>query len=144
MREIIFRGRRIDSNTWVEGYIYADADEKAYIIRRTRYYPDTRDWDTAEYYENNPHYTESYIEINPNTVGQYTGLKDKNGKMIFEGDIVHYDTLGPYSGPEYYIPHVGPVIFSDLCCFLPLTYCVRDTLEVVGNIYDNPEMCKEV
>ena len=124
MREILFRGKLKSTGEWSYGNL-AVKDCVCIIT------PD----ETV---------IGKYGQVDPETVGQYTGVKDKNGRMIFEGDIIHYDTLGPYSGPEYYIPHVGPVIFSDLCCFLPLTYCVRDTLEVVGNIYDNPKMCKEV
>lgn len=131
MREIIFRGKMLDVGAWVMGdYTLPNADN-----------PDRQNYKKT-YIKIRGCCNLNKYEVDPETVGQYTGLKDKNGKMIFEGDIIHYDTLGPYSGPEYYIHHVGPVIFSDQC-FLPLSYCVLDTLEVVGNIYDNPEMCKE-
>lgn len=132
MREIIFRGRRNPASDFVCGHLIRYKNE-AYILTANEV-----SWNLT----NNKLIQSNLEPVDPETVGQYTGVDDKNGKPIFEGDIIHYDTLGPYSGPEYYIPHVGPVIFSNQC-FLPLTYCVLDTLEVVGNVYDNPEMCKE-
>ena len=117
MREILFRGKRLDNGEWVEGYylrIGPAANERAYIIP---YYASTL-------------YT---YEVDPATAGQFTGLLDKNGKRIFEGDIVR----GPHIGDDLM---TEPVEFSAVCGWLPFDYLREDLCEVIGNIHDNPEL----
>ena len=87
MREILFRGKRIDNGEWTQGAYFPKNDN----------YPATI-------------YTDDGLgaSVDPATVGQYTGLTDKNGKKIFEGDIVvEYDFFGE-------IFAMGPVEWSDL------------------------------
>ncbi len=166
MREILFRGKRVDNGEWIEGG-YAENGGKTFIIVRTRYIPDTRDWDTVEYYENNPCYHLSMIEVDPETVCQYTGLTDKNGRKIFEGYIVQ-DAEFSFEGYEPYIK--GIVKFRtgtfDSGCYeyngwvieekdgnidhTPLLqyekekgYLCDSGFEVIGNIFDNPELIGE-
>lgn len=78
------------------------------------------------------------------TLGQYTGLTDKNGKRIFDGDIIHTDRNG---GRTYFV-----LFDADLCAFVGLAYESNifttfegdgDRYEVIGNIHDNPELLKE-
>ena len=139
MREILFRGKRVDNGEWIEGG-YAENGGKTFIIVRTRYIPDTRDWDTVEYYENNPCHHLSMIEVDPETVCQYTGLTDKNGRKIFESDIVRV-------GKDIYI------VFWSECNYeigikskeesMGIAYVYPGGIWVIGNIFDNPELIGE-
>lgn len=131
MREIIFRGKRVDNNEWVEGF-YVNVPEhykqemsgKSYIVSI-----------------NNG----LFMEVIPETVGEYTGLKDQNGKKIFEGDIVKYR-------PGYWRNLIHSVV--EYCAdkwnypafdlkdhdYVQLTHMGQIELEVVGTIHDNPEL----
>lgn len=145
-REIKFRGFRIDKNGkgkvfvngewvkgyWVEGYYFENANG-AFIIQ----YP----------YHANYIGVDVLVKIIPETVGQYTGLKDKNGKKIFEGDIVSFidytSTESGYSEQQC----VGKVIWIDEeACFSVTnrlateSYEVLDECEIINNIYDTPEL----
>ena len=137
MREILFRGKRLDNGDWVYGYyvhIGPVSCQRAYII---------------------PEYASSlYVnEVDPSTVGQYTGLKDKNGKRIWEGDIIDasaewWDASGPsgHSSPiipvewcEYYCGF-DPFANYDCDCgvFIYANNCI-----VIGNVHDNPELLEK-
>lgn len=147
MREIKFRGKRIDNNKWIYGSliiepnlpkfssIYSDINNKGksqYLI-----YPiDARDGRA--------------VEVIPESVGQYIGLKDKNGKEIYEGNIlgdvgceeteIHgivkwMDDRGTY----YLVGEDGYVTDSDYC-YDGLDW---NKLEIIGEIHENPELLKE-
>lgn len=129
MREILFRGKRVDNDEWVQGYI-VKMWGVLHII-------DKDDENTA-------------YEIKPETIGQFTGLTDKNGKRIFEGDIVNYKDC-PAS--DYYretiIVNRGVIEFSDGAFYVTeretvemddLIYNGTMNCEVIGNIYDNPNL----
>lgn len=128
IRIIEFRGKRKDNGEWVEGGIYYQKldevkEEAVYIIGGS-----LNDVGCA-------------YEVIPETVGQYTGLKDKNGKKIFEGDIMKYgDTI-------------HKVVFEQKngTAYFGLVYNKFETLpfghyqdsklnEVIGNIHSNPEL----
>lgn len=128
MCEILFRGKRIDNGEWVEGYYY-----KAKYCRTD---DELCDYITVphpkEYNEPSSHYI-----VIPETIGQYTGLKDKNGTKIFEGDIVKRFLFGKMC--IYQIDYD-----NGLACFIGRAgmnftafYCDSEEFEVIGNIYDN-------
>lgn len=144
MREILFRGKRIDNGEWVEGVYYKQTEyygtycEKYFIITSTESLEHDQ---VLEYYE-----------VIPETVGQYTGLTDKNGKRIFEGDVVAQNW---YDFDEPADDSFGEVVFSvGDCSFSVLDYnknaimsmgqglSYHWEIEIVGNIHDNPELLK--
>ena len=132
MREILFRGKRTDTGEWVEGF-YAKSGDKTFILV---------DNDIAVGYV-------SMKEIIPETVGQYTGLTDMNGKRIFEGDIHERENhffvvkYGKYrdcetneDGYGWYFEYThrkGCEGFGGT---------ENEYVNIVGNIHDNPELLK--
>lgn len=135
MREILFRGKRVDNGEWVEGF-YVNVPEhykqemsgKSYIVSI-----------------NNG----LFMEVVPETVGEYTGLTGKNGKKIFEGDIVECKWFNAMVRIEHR-KHL--IIFSD-GSFCAEWYIGQDNyhndlhntfdIKVIGTIYDNPELLEE-
>lgn len=126
MREILFRGKRTDNGEWVEGLV-------------ARYNPK---FDCANIVDG----FESLVPVKTETVGQYTGLNDKNGRKIFEGDILsaHLDVNYPenetiavivWANNAWCIQELGaePDIIGD-------DELKNDGWEIIGNIYDNPEL----
>lgn len=123
MREILFRGKRKDNSEWVEGY-YADV-AKNNIILTGRI--DITETIGAEMFR-----------IIPETVGQYTGLTDKNGKKIFEGDIVKF------SNKTYEIKFIEKYSrFAGTNAHCVFASFLLNTSEIIGNIHDNPELMDE-
>ena len=136
MRDISYRAKRKDNGEWVEGY----------LLKVKTLSPSSAKWveKTLILIQQDEVY-----EVIPETVGQYTGLTDKNGKKVFEGDIIK-DLGGSLDG----IPRV--VIWNEVWMEFE-TYLVKShwaygtnnsrlwlmrnrEIEVIGNIHDNPEM----
>ena len=128
MREIMFRGKRTDGKGWMYGYYSFNPTTNIHWIRTPR----TTYWDEDM--------------IAPSTVGQYTGLKDKNGKRIFEGDICRNTRTGEIVSVKWHGTMAGYVwnkrrADGFLFDFGEL-FRACDKYEVIGNIHDNPEMLK--
>ena len=122
-REILFKAKRLDNGEWVDGFyccIGPAGQEKHYII---------------------PEYASAFygVEVDPSTVCQYTGLTDKNGKKIFEGDIVRRETAyygkhNVYDEPVVWEDDIENDSFGE-----PYTsgYCIHGgNWEVIGSIHD--------
>lgn len=124
MREILFRGKF--GNEWKYGFL--SIEPKGLVIK--------------EPYKNE---SSNVWHIDADTVGQYTGMTDKNGTKIFEGDIIDflyrsgYDDYGivQYDADETEFGFVYNSIYEGL----GRHYQSKD-IEVIGNIYDNPELLK--
>lgn len=138
-REHLFRGKRKDNGEWVAGHLLRYEDGRARIV------PSQTD---IFCYENDENIIQTIaFEVIPETVGEWTGLRDKNGKRIFEGDIVKTTKYGKVIGHsnvnDYDIFQIvyEPAVFR-------LTNNHRgfnlvgnpDDYEVISNIYDNPEL----
>lgn len=141
MREILFRGKRVDNGEWVYGWycgktcdaFFAKARESAEIIEE-----DTLFWH----------------EVIPETVGQFTGLTDENGTKIFEGDIVHYvyepgegfwnanqKCIIEWRNTGFFLNGIkGTNKYACMSGWLvSIPHGDGKTFEVIGNIHDNPE-----
>lgn len=119
MREILFRGKRVDNGEWVEGD-YA----KSWLMPRYKFIEDEFD---------------KHI-VQPETVGQFTGLIDKNGQKIFEGDLfMNGQSLRII---EFYNGNFT-CIKPDRSEGILLSFIVNNPKNtVIGNIHDNPELIK--
>ena len=142
-REIKFRGKSIDE--WVYGMLCKVNEGDTEHGEPIKYKIQT---DEKEYGE----YVNCFI-TDENTIGQYTGLHDKNGKEIYEGDIVLYQDweMAYEGGGNDSFINKGIVEYcEDNCCFnvterqtvdlADVLYKDNEDLEVIGNIYDNPEL----
>jgi hypothetical protein len=106
-REILFRGKRADNGEWVEGYYVNKSPEKHQIVTKKDTFP---------------------IQVLPETVGQFTGLTDKNGAKIFDGDILKGGIFLSYEVKWDYEDGGWNITESAL------------NFTVTGNIHDNPEL----
>ena len=132
MREILFRGKRVDNGEWIQGDIVQFPVHG--VVRIVEQEPSYKD-----------------AEVDSDTVGQYTGLTDKNGKKIFEGDIIHLEYSQVFFGGVYFGEYTAEVSYKEGCFITdgtnngdeietPLSGFDNDEVEIIGNIHDNPEL----
>ena len=133
MREILFRGKRVNNGVWVEGCLLIDD-----------MFADKSKWNYDIVFRNKRMAKDKAMVIS-STVGQYTGLTDKNGTRIFDGDIccfcneddeyTNYEVM--WFTNKWVVVMCGTNIADDLDFF----FCKRAV--VIGNIHDNPELLEE-
>ena len=139
MREILFHGKRVDNGEWVEG-----------DVLQTRYHSGH-----IEYQIMPQTPISSAYPVLSETVGQYTGLTDKNGKKIFEGDIVkctdtindfEFNAVVEFGNPNgeynwgYQLKFIsGEESNFDILCWVDMEE-TGAYIEIIGNIHDNPEL----
>ena len=124
MRDIIFRGKRISDGEWVEGYLGVEVGGAPVIE-----YCGT-DEDVGDYVE------EQFV--NPESIGEFTGLTDKNGRRVFEGDICWFYG-GEHYGGNWETSAV--IAITDMTNFTIMQYFYdAEYFEVIGNVFDNPEL----
>ena len=154
MREILFRGKRIDNGEWVEGYLYITHNGEHEI----------------SVYNKEVNIERWTHEVDPSTVGQYTGLNDKNGNGIWEGDIVDLFGMKGKVVQEFGafgIAFMKTIDYDLLETKMPFNnsanFCFNDNfislweifwnyeqgdntlygVEVIGNAHDNPELLEK-
>ena len=113
MREIKFRGKRIDNGEWIYGYLF-QVREDAYIL-----------WGTTNGIPN-------MIKVDSKTVGQFTGLKDKNGKEIYKGDWIKgkcREGLVVFKKGSFHC-------YDEILC----ESLEEDNCEIIGNIHENKDL----
>lgn len=142
MREIKFRGKRLDNGEWIYGSLlvshFKDDKKERYFITQF-----------------SGNYTFEH-EVDPNTVGQFTGLRDKNGRDIWEGDIFKEDGSGivrsVFREPgglafednpvSFGYDHRAPVYPYSSIAEMQSVSWLSQCCEVIGNIHDDPELLK--
>ncbi len=126
-REILFKAKRKDNGEWVEGY-YVYCRKRHYILPVLN---KAIGFDERE---------DEWVEVDPDTICQYTGLADKNGKRIWENDILR-NKKGDIGVAQWFEEHAAFMIWNktkNCVCYLAENDFSK--IEVNGNVFDNPEL----
>lgn len=133
MREVKFKGERLDNGEWIFGDLIENQG-RFFIYHATN--------ETTIEDSDNGRISIVAVEVDPSTVGQYTGMKDKNGKEIYERYIlrIYYDD-GDSSLTD--VRDFGEIdYYTDDSDYTILAWFDPEKCEVIGNIHDNPELLK--
>lgn len=125
MREILFRGKRTDNGEWVYGVPTKNGRGEMVMVENI--------FECEEYNCRGA----NCLYVDENTVGQYTGLKDKNGTKIFEGDIILL--RGDEEPYQVVFDESCFLVYNSGVCYVMNNFYDYE-IEVIGNIYDNPEL----
>lgn len=147
MREILFRGKRVDNGEWVYGY---------YVLRKRPYFKDkgvnleylicdNMEIEDGNYKQFVDTIMTTYV-VNPETIGQYTGLTDTNGNKIFEGDIVifNYIDYEDERGVVQWDSDIAKFIITFSTFTIDFDNVYGRELEIVGNIRDKLNIKKAI
>ena len=127
MRTIKFRGQKTTNGVWVYGsLVYSNEIQTAIYFQTGRGLVKSMEW----------------VYVNPETVGQFTGLYDKNEKEIYEGDILKVQGLGEKIEVRFVRGVFAFLWNGDLDDEAPINAPTQEWAEVVGNIHDNPKLIK--
>ena len=125
MHEVLFRGKEVADGKWIEGFY--SAEEYNPYSGEVEHIPRIQIIGKCV-----------SLGVIPETVGQFTGLTDKNGRKIFEEDIVDYISSDVIGNPK-----TGTIIVEDMTDYDTMIYLNHsDELQIIGNIHDNPELLK--
>jgi len=137
-RKILFRGKRIDNGKWVEGFYFLMSDDCVSVSCIGVEPLSANDYSEI--------YRSCYEVVAPETISQCTNITDKNGKLIWEGDIIVGKRYKDYGQSGEYVPNKEIIKWSEeKARFSPIGYWDSyyndvKNYEVVGNIFDNPEL----
>lgn len=127
-REILFKAKRKDNGEWVEGYMVKYPSGKVEIFKKCVELPDV----LLRY------------EVDPKTICEYAGLKDKNGKEIWENDILrrdgYWDIRIEFENGVFMVRNTDKVQYINRVVYTPISIFDIKMYEVIGNIFDNPEL----
>ena len=146
MREILFRGKRIDSGEWVSSGNIICFNPEGGKDKDLAFIPALNETCICDHDEKGNIISFEkgmFYKVDTKTVGQYTGLLDKNGKKVFEGDIVRKTNEGRH--PKIFIANIRTCFYTnEEVYYSPFDHFTESCeYEIIGNITDNPELLEK-